>query len=372
MNFFKKYTTPFGYVADGNPVDAYGVNHSGFSTRDELEYQFARFSREKQLADVLRQHGIPQQDYPQLGIGFWQNHPQNNDDVESYEIATNVENRPNQTPLNNKDDTFMTLWDKSEYQSNNNQTTSQPFQTKIPDMSKPFTPYPLKKANITLFSEGYKNRPEWHEEKKPEFSENELLDRILPVIKKMEKPLDHIYIDTTWNKTTGAGANVDDWNTFNQINWQINGRMATDAEKRAAFNYFDAITSKGKSNIDRDGKLIKKNNNLASSYKKKSKLKISSNEIERLLRNHLAKDIIYLQKEFPDFETFPPELQNVILDIKFNTGNVSAKNWPKLRQAIADKNLFGEEGILNNIHRKDVGKDRNFWAEQQIRNIKSW
>ncbi len=32
MNFFKKYTTPFGYVADGNPVDAYGVDHSEFST----------------------------------------------------------------------------------------------------------------------------------------------------------------------------------------------------------------------------------------------------------------------------------------------------------------------------------------------------
>ncbi len=64
MNFFKKYTTPFGYVADGNPVDAYGVDHSAFSTRDELEYQFARFNRERQLADILRQHGIPQRDYP--------------------------------------------------------------------------------------------------------------------------------------------------------------------------------------------------------------------------------------------------------------------------------------------------------------------
>ncbi len=97
MNFFKKYTTPFGYVADGNQVDAYGVDHSGFSTRDELEYQFSRFNREKHLADILKQHGIPQQDYPQLGIGFWQNNLQSNDDFESFEIAGNVENRPNQT-----------------------------------------------------------------------------------------------------------------------------------------------------------------------------------------------------------------------------------------------------------------------------------
>ena len=36
-------------------------------------------------------------------------------------------------------------------------------------------------------------------------------------------------------------------------------------------------------------------------------------------------------------------LQNVLLDIKFNTGNVSVENWPKLRKAISEKNLFGKE-----------------------------
>ena len=91
-----------------------------------------------------------------------------------------------------------------------------------------------------------------------------------------------------------------------------------------------------------------------------------------MLRDHLAQDTKYLQREFPDFASYPPELQNVLLDIKFNTGNVSQENWPKLRKAIAEKNLFGDEGILKNVHRKDVGKDRNDWAEQQIRNILYW
>ncbi len=204
------------------------------------------------------------------------------------------------------------------------------------------------------------------------FSDKELTERMLPVIKKMEKPLDYIYIDTTWNKTTGAGANVDDWNTFNKVNWKVDGRSATEEEKRATFDYFDKITSKGKQNVDEKGKLLEKNNNKADFYSNKSQLRISSNETDRLLRNHITKDIKYLQKEFPDFASYPPELQNVLLDIKFNTGNVSAENWPKLRKAISEKNLFGKEGILKNVHRKDVGEDRNLWAEQQIRNIKSW
>lgn len=42
------------------------------------------------------------------------------------------------------------------------------------------------------------------------------------------------------------------------------------------------------------------------------------------------------------------------------------------KTSIWGKDKALREGILNNIHRKDVGKDRNFWAEQQIRNIKSW
>lgn len=30
MDFFKKYTTPFGGVSDGEKIDAYGIDHSGF------------------------------------------------------------------------------------------------------------------------------------------------------------------------------------------------------------------------------------------------------------------------------------------------------------------------------------------------------
>lgn len=98
MNFFKKYTTPFGYVADGNMVDAYGVDHSAFSTRDELEYQFARTKRENQLANSLGQQGIERQDYPRLGTAFWGNSPENNYGFGSSNISANIENMKNKTP----------------------------------------------------------------------------------------------------------------------------------------------------------------------------------------------------------------------------------------------------------------------------------
>ena len=93
MSFFKQYRTPFGYVADGNQVDAYGVDHSGFSTRDEVEYQFERFEKEKQMADNLKQQGVEPENYPQLGNSFWGNNPENNYGFGTSNISTNVENR---------------------------------------------------------------------------------------------------------------------------------------------------------------------------------------------------------------------------------------------------------------------------------------
>ena len=46
MNMYPKYKSPLGYSTGDNNIDAYGVDHSGFSNRDELEYQIAREARE--------------------------------------------------------------------------------------------------------------------------------------------------------------------------------------------------------------------------------------------------------------------------------------------------------------------------------------
>ena len=132
------------------------------------------------------------------------------------------------------------------------------------------------------------------------FSPEVLKERMLPVIRNMEEPLDYIYIDTTWNKTTGAGANVDDWDTFNQINWMVNGRPATEAEKRAVFNIFQNEINQARQNRDSEGNIIK-NNKKASSYIDYSQFRLAKGEVDRLLRNHITEDIKYLQKEFPDF-----------------------------------------------------------------------
>ena len=43
------------------------------------------------------------------------------------------------------------------------------------------------------------------------------------------------------------------------------------------------------------------------------------------------------------------------------------QNWPKLYRAIANRDV---NGIVNNVHRKDVGLDRNDWAKRMAHSIR--
>lgn len=70
MDMYQKYKSPFGYQVGDNGIDSYGVDHSGFSARDEIEYQTARDNRENQLMQMYNQQGVTG-NYPQYGTNFW-------------------------------------------------------------------------------------------------------------------------------------------------------------------------------------------------------------------------------------------------------------------------------------------------------------
>ena len=96
MDFYGKYKSPLGYQTGANQIDSYGVDHSGFTLRDELAYQMARQQRENQIIKNYNNQGITQ-DYPQQGNNFWGNLPDNNFGFGNSNIANNIENRSPQT-----------------------------------------------------------------------------------------------------------------------------------------------------------------------------------------------------------------------------------------------------------------------------------
>ena len=97
MDIFGKYKSPLGYQVGENQIDTYGVDHSGFTTRDEVAYQTARQQRENRIMQNYHNQGI-NKDYPQYDTDFWGSSPENNYGFGVSNITPNVENMQN-TPV---------------------------------------------------------------------------------------------------------------------------------------------------------------------------------------------------------------------------------------------------------------------------------
>lgn len=192
-----------------------------------------------------------------------------------------------------------------------------------------------------------------------QYNYDTLLANAVAHLKEEENNKEYIYLDTKGYKTIGVGINVDNWNTFQKLNFMLNNRPATLEEKRQAFDTFESLKAQ-----KRYGQMW-----TAKKFENSSNLRITDDESNRLLNQHLQNTLQHVQKQFPNFQTFPQGLQNVLLDIAYNTGNITREKWPRLHAAIQTKSL---PLIRSNIHRRDVPESRNNWAEQQIDSITSW
>mgnify|MGYP007070231268 CR=1 FL=1 len=75
---------------EDDKIDTYGVDHSGFSTRDELYYQNARINRENEIMTQLRNQGIAKN--PHYTTEFWGTSKDNNYGFGTSNIEKNIEN----------------------------------------------------------------------------------------------------------------------------------------------------------------------------------------------------------------------------------------------------------------------------------------
>ena len=58
MDMYPRYQSRSGYFNQDDQTDGYGVDHSGFSLRDELLYQTARKEREQELFENFNRQGV--------------------------------------------------------------------------------------------------------------------------------------------------------------------------------------------------------------------------------------------------------------------------------------------------------------------------
>ena len=98
---FYSYESPLGYQSLENGFDTYGVDHSNFTTRDELEYQNKRVKREEELIQEQKDQGITE-NFNKYNTNFWGTSPENNYGFGNNNISSNTntqtQNSTNSTP----------------------------------------------------------------------------------------------------------------------------------------------------------------------------------------------------------------------------------------------------------------------------------
>ena len=194
-------------------------------------------------------------------------------------------------------------------------------------------------------------------------SDEDLYARMRANIKEYENFIENPYLDTKGYITTGYGANINNKDDFMKVNFMINGRPATDAEKEQYYNKLHDMSM-----VVDDNYKFKHHNTAAENFARYTPLKITDEEGYRLAQNHMTNDLAQVRREFSDFDNFPIPLKEVLLDIQYNViGGIQKKNWPNLYQAIADRDI---NGIAANVHREDVQQKRNDWAERMARSIR--
>ena len=196
-------------------------------------------------------------------------------------------------------------------------------------------------------------------------SDEDLLAIMWSNVKQNEGNPLNPYLDTKGTITVGAGSNINSKEDFMKVNFMIGGRPATDAEKEQYYSHLRDISM-----------LVDENNNFIyhsykpDYFKKETPLLISDDESYRLAQNHMSSDLAHVRQEFADFDTFPLPLKEVLLDIQYNTENLTQKAWPHLYGAIERRDVFGEDGIVNNVGRKDIHEERREWTDKKAKSIR--
>ena len=383
MDIWPKYKSPLGYLAGDSKIDTYGVDHSKFSSRDEIAYQMARADREEQLIKNFNSQGI-NKDYPQYGTNFWGGNAENNYGFGSSDISENIENVTNSLKNTGFGFEYNSGSTPQPSQQNNaviGQNNTLQNQTPIPwnpDIAgKPQnqTPVSWNQPKPACTGSEYDRQtqppapaPAPNNTLPNHTTDEDLYKAMWENIKKYEDVIQHPYLDTKGLITVGGGANINSWDDFRKINFTVNGVPATEAEKLAAFGIMRNLSN------ERDAQGNPTNwDTKAKKFKDYTNVRISDEYARSLAQDHMTNDLAHVRREFADFDTFPQPLKEVLLDIQYNVkGGLNEQKWPSLYKAIRERNINGENGIVANVHRKDVQQERNDWARRMAASIIPW
>ena len=385
MNIYGNYKSPLGYQSGENYIDSYGVDHSGFSTRDEIEYQMARLAKENQIMQNFNKLGITK-NYPQYGTNFWGN-SDNNYGFGNSQISSNIENMQKSFSADNFDITGRTnlnntqningntlgnivnntLTETKGYHSLSNMMDSNNYYNPIEqalqmDIASVLSPKPLgNDANSYQIAQNTTPNTVSDVGNQILTKYKKLIDEHYNEIYKNEGNPNYVYLDPKYIKSIGRGKNINNVNTFNQVNYKIKGTndFANEKEKQECYNNFEKWIKQNKKNLDDE------HNFKASYFEDFCDLYIDPNEEKRLHNDHVVQDIPIIKNIIKNYDNLSYEKQLAILDMVYNLGTTKFNN--QFTNFIKAANANSEEGMLAEYHRKDISESRNKWTADLLK-----
>ena len=188
-----------------------------------------------------------------------------------------------------------------------------------------------------------------------------LIDKHYNEIYKNEGNPNYVYLDPKYIKSIGRGKNIDNVNTFNQVNYKIKGTndFANEKEKQKCYSNFEKWIKQHKKNPDDE------HNFRASYFEDFCDLYIDPNEEKRLHNDHVVQDIPIIKNIIKNYDNLSYEKQLAILDMVYNLGTTKFNN--QFTNFIKAANANSEKGMLAEYHRKDISESRNKWTADLLK-----
>ena len=192
-------------------------------------------------------------------------------------------------------------------------------------------------------------KPEYSFEKDPDY---ELIMRNIKRMEKLEGIKPYGYKDTKDVITVAKGINANTRDAYHAFDWRNqSGEKASYEEVDIDYNNLRAAPA---------GKL-------PSFYEKFTKCRLPTEEIYRKPIEHIKKDMPQIRRNVKNFDKYPWQIQDVIIDIQYNTGHI--ENYPRFLKAVEEKDL---NEMIKQSHRPDVQADRNQGIIDLLKSIKNW
>lgn len=173
-----------------------------------------------------------------------------------------------------------------------------------------------------------------------------------------ENFIPHMYLDTTGNVTVGIGHLLKDAAAACDVLFQKDGKRATTEEIKAEFKLVSDFATAQRAQEDNKKKMRAKD------FSGKTKLRITDESAYGLAAQDIAVKERELRKEFPDFDKYPHEVKEALLDMAFNLGVTGVVvKFPSFTKAIHAGNW---RKAAEESRRPQLGVSRNKATRERL------